>query len=185
MTTATTITPRSAARRLLSSSAAATMAAVGLLALSVPAYAADADSKVWVCKYVGKPGVDEVLKAGKNPIEVSGHSVDKDKDGQVFVGDQFADAQGRSVVVQIDGEDPGPGICSPTPPPTPPPTTRPTTPPTTAPPMRGTKPGAVAPHTGGEGGHVPVGLVGGGALLGGAALVAAEAQRRRRAATRR
>ena len=38
---------------------------------------------------------------GKNPIRVSGHSVDKDKDGQVFVGDQFADAQGRSVIVQI------------------------------------------------------------------------------------
>jgi hypothetical protein len=56
-------------------------------------YAADANSKVWMCKYVGKPGVDEVLKGGKNPIEVSGHSADKDKDGQVFVGDQFADAQ--------------------------------------------------------------------------------------------
>ena len=67
---------------------------------------------MWVCKYVGKPGEDEVLKEGKNPIEVSGKSVDKDKDGQVFVGDQFADAQGRSVVVQIGGEDPGSDICS-------------------------------------------------------------------------
>ena len=69
-------------------------------------HAADADSKVWVCKYVGTPGDDERLKEGKNPIGVSGHSVDKDKDGQVFVGDQFADAQGRSVIVQIGGDSP-------------------------------------------------------------------------------
>jgi hypothetical protein len=123
---------------------------------------------VWVCKYVGTPGDDERLKEGENPIEVSGHSVDKDKDGQVFVGDQFADAQGRSVVVQIDGEDPGADICSPTPPPN-----------------GGTTPGDGAPDTGGEGSDVPVGLVGGGALLVGAALVAAEAERRRRATTHR
>jgi hypothetical protein len=177
MTTTTTTTPRSVARRLLSISAAATIAAVGLVTLSAPAYAADANSKVWVCKYVGKPGVDEMLKEGKNPIKVSGNSVDQDKDGQIFVGDQFADAQGRSVVVQIGGEDPGAGACSPTPPPT--------TPPTTAPPTGGKTPGAVAPHTGGEGGDVPVGLVGGGALLVGATLMAAEAERRRRAAARR
>src|SRR5215204_1120580 len=166
--TTTTPRPMSATRRLLSTSAAATIAAVGLVALSVPAHAADADSKVWVCKYVGKPGEDEVLKEGKNPISVSGNSVDKDKDGQVFVGDQFADAQGRSVVVQIEGKDPGADICSPTPPPTTPP-----------------KPGDGAPHAGGEGGDVPIGLVGGGVLLVGAALVAAEAERRRRAATGR
>ena len=173
MTTPTTTTPVSATRRLLSISAAATIAAVGgLVALSAPAHAADADSKVWVCKYVGTPGDDEVLKEGKNPISVSGNSVDKDKDGQVFVGDQFADAQGRSVVVQIEGKDPGPDICSPTPPPV----IEPTTPP---------KPGDGAPHAGGEGGDVPVGLVGGGVLLVGAALVAAEAERRRRAATGR
>ena len=168
MATTTTTTPISAARRLLSISAAATIAAVGLVALSAPAYAADANSKVWVCKYVRTPGGDEVLKEGQNPIKVSGNSVDKDKDGQVFVGDQFADAQGRSVIVQIDGEDPGADICSPTPPPD-----------------GGTTPGDGAPDTGGEGGGVPVGLVGGGALLVGAALVAAEAERRRRAATRR
>jgi len=180
MATTTTTTPISAARRLLSISAATTIAAVGLVALSAPAYAADANSKVWVCKYVRTPGGDEVLKSGKNPIEVSGHSVDKDKDGQVFVGDQFADAQGRSVVVQIGGEDPGSDICSPTPPAVIPPTTAPT-----ARPTGGTTPGAKAPHTGGEGGGVPVGLVGGGVLLVGAALVAAEAERRRRAATRR
>jgi hypothetical protein len=176
MTTTTTTTPMSTARRLLSISAAATIAVVGLVALSPPAHAADADSQVWVCKYVRTPGDAEVLKEGKNPIEVNGNSVDKDKNGQVFVGDQFADAQGRSVVVQIGGEDPGAGICSPAIQPTTTPTARPTA---------GTTPGAAAPHTGGEGSDVPVGLVGGAALLVGAALVAAEAERRRRAATRR
>ena len=164
-----TTTPMSAARRLLSISAAtATMATLGLVAFSTPAHAAPASSQVWVCKYVGTPNVDETLKSGKNPILVSGNSVDKPKDGQVFVGDQFADAHERSVVVQIDGEEPSADICSPTPPPD-----------------GGTAPGDGAPGTGGEEGDVPVGLVGGGALLVGAALVAAEAARRRRAATHR
>ena len=180
MTTTTTTTPLSAMRRLLSISAATTIAAVGLVAFSAPAHAADANQPVWVCKYVGKPGVDEVLKDGKNPIRVSGNSVDKDKDGQIEVGDQFADAQGRSVVVQIGGEDPGVDSCSATPPPEKSPTPSPS-----ARPTGGTKPGTAAPHTGGEGGEVPVGLVGGGVLLVGAALVAAEAERRRRAATHR
>ena len=184
MTTTTTTTPMSATRRLLSISAATAIAAVGLVALSAPAHAADANSDVWVCKYVGTPGDDEVLKEGKNPIKVNGNSVDKDKDGQVFVGDQFADAQGRSVVVQIEGDDPGADICSPTPPPVIPTTTPPTASPTASP-TEGTTPGAAAPDTGGEGGDVPVGLVGGGVLLVGAALVAAEAERRRRAATHR
>jgi hypothetical protein len=184
MTTTTTprnTTLRSAARRLLSISAAATIAAVGLVALSAPAHAAPATSKVWVCKYVRTPGGNEVLKSGKNPIEVSGNSVDKDKNGQIFVGDEFADAQELSVVVQIGGEDPGEEICSPTSSPTSSPAPSPTTPPKPG----GGKPGDGAPHTGGEGDDVPVGLVGGGALLVGAALVAAEAERRRRAATHR
>ena len=179
MTTTTTTTPLSAMRRLLSISAAA-IAVVGLVALSAPAHAAPATSKVWVCKYVRTPGGDEVLKSGQNPIEVSGNTVDKDKDGQINVGDQFADAHELSVVVQIGGTDPGADSCSPTPPPEKSPTPSPS-----ARPTGGTKPGTAAPHTGGEGGEVPVGLVGGGVLLVGAALVAAEAERRRRAATHR
>ena len=159
-------------RRLLSLAAATGIAAVGLVGLSSTAHAADANSKVWVCKYVRTPGGNEVLKAGKNPIEVSGHSVDKDKDGQVFVGDQFADGQERSVIVQIEGSDPGPGICSPVPPVTP---ENPDTPGGTP----GT-PGTGAPGTGGEGSGMPLGLLGGGVLLTGAGLLAAAAQRRRR-----
>ena len=65
------------------------------------------------------------------------------------MGDQFADAQGRSVVVQIEGKDPGRASC-PQPETLPPPVVTPTTPP---------KPGDGAPHTGGEGGDVAVGLV--------------------------
>lgn len=165
--------PRSRTQRLLSVAAVAAIATVGPVVFSATAHAADANSKVWVCKYVRTPGGDEVLKGGKNPIEVSGHSVDKDKDGQIYVGDQFADAQERSVVVQIEGDDPGPGICSPTPPPVPP--TTPTGP---------TTPGTTAPQTGGEGSGVPAGLLGGGVLLVGSGLLAAEAMRRRRAASR-
>ena len=165
--------PMSRTQRLLSIGAVAAIASVGPVVFSATAHAADANSKVWVCKYVRTPGGDEVLKAGKNPIEVNGHSVDKDKDGQIYVGDQFADAQERSVVVQIEGSDPGPGICSPTPPPVTP--TNPTTP---------TTPGTTAPVTGGEGSGVPAGLLGGGVLLLGSGLLAAEATRRRRAANR-
>jgi hypothetical protein len=180
MTTATTTTPMSAARRLLSISAAATIVAVGgLVAFSAPAHAAPASSHVFVCKYVRTPGDDERLQTGNNPIRVSGNSADKDNDGQVFVGDQFADAQSRSVIVQIGGEEPDSDICSETPPPVPTPTTPPTSP------TDGKTPGAGAPHTGGEGGDVPVGLVGGGVLVVGAALVAATAERRRRVATHR
>ena len=62
-----TITPRSAARRLVSISAAG-LAAVGLLALSAPAHAAPAASQVWVCKYVGTPGVDVRLLGKRDAV---------------------------------------------------------------------------------------------------------------------
>lgn len=56
--------------------------------------------KVWVCKYVGQPGVDERLKSGKNPIEVSVNSI-PDYQG---VGSYFADGQDRSfVLAESDG----------------------------------------------------------------------------------
>ncbi|WP_156160766.1 hypothetical protein [Demequina soli] len=50
----------------------------------------DGVHQVWVCKYVGKPGDDERLKDGKNPIAV---------DGNATVGTYFNDAQGRSYVL--------------------------------------------------------------------------------------
>src|SRR5690242_8642990 len=108
MTTAT-----SRHRRLLSLAAAAAIATVGLVGVSTPAHAAPAD-KVWVCKYVRTPGGYELLKSGKNPIEVSANSINPK--GPVNVGDKFPDAQGFSQVVQIGGNDPGIGACSTTPP---------------------------------------------------------------------
>jgi uncharacterized membrane protein len=171
---------RSVTRRLMSVGAAATVGSVALMALAAPAQAADVNSQVWVCKYVGTPGGNEVLGPGKNPIEVSGSSVDKDKDGQIYVGDQFSDAQGRSVVVQIGGEDPGASICAPTPPPVTPDST-----PTPAATVTPAAPGASAPRTGGDDAGLPLGLIGGAVLLGGAGVLAADAQRRRREAARR
>lgn len=58
----------------------------------------DEAKKVFVCKYVGKPGVDEVLQSGNNPISVSVNSI-KDYAG---VGSYFNDAQGRSFVLAED-----------------------------------------------------------------------------------
>lgn len=65
--------------------------------------------KVWVCKYVGKPGVDEVLKGGKNPIEVSVNALPGAPDNPQ-VGDEFSDAQERSVVVALSPADPEPTV---------------------------------------------------------------------------
>jgi hypothetical protein len=53
--------------------------------------------KVFVCKYVGIPGVNERLKAGKNPISVSVNAT-----GGAAVGSYFSDAQGRSYVLGVD-----------------------------------------------------------------------------------
>lgn len=58
----------------------------------------DEVKKVFVCKYVGTPGEDEVLQTGQNPINVSINSI-KDYEG---VGSYFNDAQGRSYVLAED-----------------------------------------------------------------------------------
>lgn len=70
--------------------------AIPTLALAVPA------PKVFVCKYVGTPNVDERLQTGQNPISVSSNAI-KDYAG---VGSYFNDAQGRSLVIAEDtGQD--------------------------------------------------------------------------------
>lgn len=108
MTTAV-ITRTSVAQRLFFVSAAASVASVGILVSAAPVQAADASSEVWVCQYVRTPdGV--TLRAGTNPVEVDGRSVDQNNDGQINVGDQFVDAQVVSVVVQVGGENPP--LCS-------------------------------------------------------------------------
>ena len=78
--------------------AVALMAAASMLAASV-ATATSEVHKVFVCKYVGKPGVDERLQTGNNPISV---------DSNATVGTWFNDAQGRSYVLAVDDTPPGP-----------------------------------------------------------------------------
>ncbi|QHC01338.1 hypothetical protein EK0264_14300 [Epidermidibacterium keratini] len=68
--------------------------------------------KVWVCKYVGTPGVDEQLQTGDNPISVDTSSLSG------FTGTfpyEFNDAQGRSVAIGYDdgGPEPSPSQCPP------------------------------------------------------------------------
>ena len=70
---------------------------------AAPAYATtdgipDEPKKVFVCKYVGTPDVNERLKAGKNPISVSISSIEN----FAGIGSFFADAQGRSYVIEFD-----------------------------------------------------------------------------------
>lgn len=69
---------------------------------------AGSDDKVFVCKFVGTPGVDERLQTGQNPISVSVNAIPGD--GSVEVGDEFADAQGRSVVLAFDTGQPEPDV---------------------------------------------------------------------------
>lgn len=76
--------------------AVATLSTIPAIAMAVPA------PKYFVCKYVGKPGVDERLQTGNNPISVSGNAITP----PVTVGAYFNDAQGRSLVVAEDtGQD--------------------------------------------------------------------------------
>ncbi|WP_203567635.1 hypothetical protein [Aestuariimicrobium ganziense] len=102
---------------------------VGLGGLAYTQISAGADEmqngdKVWVCKYVQKPNATELIKSGKNPIEVGWPSA-VDGDGIVNVGDEFSDGQELSVVIQINGDDPA-SRCAPNLEPTPTPTPTPT-----------------------------------------------------------
>jgi len=78
----------------------ALIALIGVVFLalgSVPAAATGDNNphKVWVCKYVGKPGDFETFKAGKQPIQVDVSSADD------YVGADFADGQNHSVVIDL------------------------------------------------------------------------------------
>jgi len=68
--------------------------------------------KVWVCKYVRTPGGDEVLQTGQNPISVSVNAIPNPPGPNVQIGDEFADAQGRSIVVGFDNGGPPPDITT-------------------------------------------------------------------------
>jgi hypothetical protein len=99
-------------RRLLITltlAAALALAAVAANAVACPTVPV---KKVAVCKYVGKPGVNELLKSGKNPIVVSINSLVGPHGAQPVLGQAFSDAQGRSVVVALPGMPiPAEGSC--------------------------------------------------------------------------
>lgn len=118
------------------------LAGVALLtgvALATPA------PKVFVCKYVGTPNVNESLQTGQNPISVSSNAI-KNYQG---VGSYFNDAQGRSLVVAEDTGQPDPTCPTPQNPPvtTPTPPTGTTTTPSTSTEVTPT----VLPDVGGHG----------------------------------
>jgi uncharacterized repeat protein (TIGR01451 family) len=62
--------------------------------------------KVFVCKYVGTPGVNERLQTGDNPISVSVNAIP----GGASVGAYFADEHGRSYVLAYDIGQPEPNV---------------------------------------------------------------------------
>jgi len=66
---------------------------------------AAAPTKVYICKFVGTPGVNETLQTGQNPIDVSVNAV---KEDPIVVGSFFNDKQGRSYVLAFDTGQPKP-----------------------------------------------------------------------------
>ena len=97
---------------------AAMLAVVASLALTANvAMAGDENDKVFICKYVGTPGVDEVLQTGQNPISVSVSAT-----GGAAIGSFFSDSQGRSYVLAADIGQPEPPVTDCPPPVGPPPT---------------------------------------------------------------
>ena len=87
--------------RLTAVATAAALCVGGVVIATNVAQADDTGHKVWVCKYVGKPGAEEVLKGGKNPIQV---------DMNATVGTWFKDGQNSSYVIGVVGEGPAPSV---------------------------------------------------------------------------
>lgn len=100
---------------------------VATLLIAGVAVAAPAE-KVFVCKFVGKPGVDERLQTGNNPISVNSNAIPNYQG----VGSYFADGQNRSYVLAVDSGQPEPNVSQ-CPQPTVTPPTPPVVPPTPTP----------------------------------------------------
>ena len=100
------LSARRAATFLAALGALVMSSGIALMVTATPANATqpDPNHKDWVCKYVGKPGVDERLKGGKNPIWVDTAATKS--------GDWFADGQERSYVILADApKTPAPTIA--------------------------------------------------------------------------
>jgi hypothetical protein len=87
----------------------AAILAVSLVLVTVPTVVSavkppkEDNKKVFVCKYVGTPGVDETLQTGQNPISVSVNAI-QNWDGTI--PGYFSDQHGRSYVLEYDeGQD--------------------------------------------------------------------------------
>ena len=65
--------------------------------------------KVFVCKFVGTPGVDERLQTGQNPISVSVNAIQNNQWDGVVPG-WFSDAHDRSFVLAYDTGQPKPDV---------------------------------------------------------------------------
>src|SRR3954468_4529014 len=76
----------------------AVVAATAILPLHASLATPGTPHKSYVCKYVGKPGVDERLQTGQNPIFVDNAAL-LGGPGETFVGQEFKDAHGRSIVI--------------------------------------------------------------------------------------
>jgi len=145
------------ARRSLGAGLAVLLVPVGLAFINADSASAAPQGKVFVCKYVGTPGVDERLQTGNNPISVSSNAT-----MGATVGSTFNDKQGRSLVIAPDVGQPKP-VCPATPPGVTPPGVTPpgVTPPGVTPP--GVTPPGVTPP-----GVTPPGVTPPGANPGGA-----------------
>ena len=100
--------------------AGALLLSSGLVVMTAPAASAENGNdngndpkvhRVYVCKYVGTPGVDERLQTGNNPIAVDTNALGKDSEGREFTAEypdtsqfdfSFSDGQGRSVAFAWD-----------------------------------------------------------------------------------
>lgn len=90
--------------KLLAATALVASLVLAPVALANHAEPGNSQGKVYVCKYVGTPGVDERLQTGQNPIEVSVNALE----GDGFAGEfpfEFSDAHGRSVAIGFSGND--------------------------------------------------------------------------------
>ena len=87
-------------KKIIAALAVVVVALVGLVQTATAG--GEHPDKVFVCKYVGTPGVDEVLQTGQNPISVSISAI-PDFPG---VGGFFGDEHARSLVLAYDtGQD--------------------------------------------------------------------------------
>lgn len=85
-------------KKLVAALATVTFLSVASVFVPTTHASATAPEKVFVCKYVGTPGIDERLQTGNNPISVSISSIPNFSG----IGSFFADRHGRSYVLDFD-----------------------------------------------------------------------------------